>query len=140
MADARLRSTVLGFASAALTLAGCTPAGPPTYDFRGKVLYKGQPIELKAMGESKAGGGAQVWLVAQDGAEKQKKQAIVTQDGTFAFAEGNKPTAGRYKIVVEWRDNYPMGPDKLKGKFDEKSSTTFCTIPDDKEITVDVFK
>lgn len=137
MANKRTLCSGFAFLAGAIFLAGCTPAGPAVFDVTGKVTYKGEPMPMKKMGGQSIGG-VQVWLAPDGGASSEKKQAVVKEDGTFFFDTGNKPTAGKYKVVVIWQDDYPLGPDKLGKKFDEKNSKILRTIPDDKEIVIDV--
>ncbi len=121
----------------ALVVGGCSPAGPTTYDVRGKVTNNGQPLAVKRIGAQKIGG-VQVWLVKEGTNPPEQKQATVQDDGTFVFEGDNKPAAGKYKVCVKWQENYPIGPDKLGGKFDEKNSKVYRSIPEDKEINIDV--
>jgi hypothetical protein len=118
---------------------GCGSSAPKTYDVKGKLLLTGQPIPVKFDEISKAGGRVRLWIVKQDGGNPpERKEASMSKDGTFLFGEGNKPTAGTYKVCVKWQDSFPTAGDKLENKFDEKNTKIIRKVPEDGDWLIDV--
>ncbi len=128
--------TSFGFLLTALCVSGCSLGGPPKHVVKGQVTFKGQPMAVKPMV-----GKLRLWLVQQDVPPPvDPKFAIVQDDGNFVVngGDGSGIPAGKYKVCVVWQDDFPKGPDKLEGKFDEKSSKIYRKVPDDGDITLDV--
>lgn len=122
----------------ALAITGCGGGGPAKFDVKGKVLYQGKPMIVKEI-EGQRVGRLRVWFVQQDVPPPvEPREATVEPDGTFTFQADERPPAGKYRICVTWQDDYPTGPDRLSGKFDESTSPIFRTIPSDTPIEIDV--
>jgi hypothetical protein len=128
-----------------LAFSGCSESGPPKQIVKGKISDAGKVIVVKET-ESKAGGRLRVWLKSAD-AGKASGDAWVANvnyaDGTFTIAggDGRGMPAGKYKVFVEWKDDYPMGKDLLKEKFSETNSKIVRNIPPpDDMLIIDVSK
>ncbi len=124
------------FVVAVLALSSCS-SGPPKHIVKGKILYKGEPMKIQPMV-----GRLMVKFIEQDvPGPVDTKYAKVEEDGSFEVrGEGSGIVAGKYKICVEWYEAFGKTPDKLGGKFDEKSSNLFKKIPDDGFLQIDVSK
>lgn len=121
-------------ALAAFLLAGCGAGGPTRYTPTGKLTYNGQPMQVKPQV-----GKLRMWFVQQDAqGPVDLKYAIVEPDGRFRVPPENGLVAGKYKVCVVWQDEFPMGPDKLKGAFDEANSKLFVQVPTEKDLEIDV--
>ncbi|MBI2806809.1 MAG: hypothetical protein HYX68_17660 [Planctomycetes bacterium] len=122
-------ATVLG----CFVLTGC--GGVPKSVVTGRITNKGEPIPVKPMV-----GKLKVWFILQDVPPPvDPKYANVKDDGSFDVTDsGNGIVAGKYKICIQWYDNFPQGPDKLKERFSEKNSKIFRKIPDDGVLNIDV--
>jgi hypothetical protein len=104
---------------------------------KGKVSDAGKPLEVKPMV-----GKLQVFLMQQEVAGPvDKHQAVIKPDGSFEVkGAGAGIPAGKYKVCVIWQDDFPTGPDKLDGKFNEQNSPIVRKVPDDGDIVIDVSK
>jgi hypothetical protein len=123
---------------ATLLLAGCTPSGPTHYDVTGRITNKGEPLKAKEINGQKVGR-VRVWLVKADAPPPLTEyDAVVQPDGNFTITGPGAPEAGKYKVCVTWQDDYPLGPDKLKGKFNQQNSKIVRDIPSKEPINIDV--
>lgn len=136
MTTNRLALTATVLTMTAFVLIGCS-GEPPKFIVKGKVHDQGNPIPVKPMV-----GKLQVFLVQQDvTGPVDKHQAIIKDDGSFEIkSEGRGVIAGRYKVCVIWQDDFPTGPDKLKGKLNEQSSPLVVKVPEDGPLDIDVSK
>jgi hypothetical protein len=66
--------------------------------------------------------------------------AIVKPDGTFSVPgpSGRGIPAGKYRVEITWQDPFPMGADKLEGKFGKENSPVLVDIPSREDIDIDV--
>ena len=123
----------------ALALAGCS--SETLVQVKGRVHKNGQPLPVKEM-ESQAGGRVMVVFHCLDKGEKplHPQGAIVKSDGTFTVAGpgGNGIRPGKYRVEVTWQDPFPMGKDKLDGKFGKANSPVVVDIPSLEEIDINV--
>lgn len=124
------------FLYAILIATGCM-SGPPKHIVKGRITYEGKPMTVKAMV-----GKVLVKFIEQDVPPPvDPKFAKVDDDGNFEVrADGNGIVAGKYKICVEWYDEFGNTPDKLEGKVNEKNSTIYRKVPDDGVLEIDVSK
>ena len=126
-----------------LGLAGCSNS-EPRVEVKGKVHKNGQPLPVQVL-RSGAGGRVMVRLHALDQGESPPGPhgAIVKPDGTFSVpgAAGNGIPPGKYRVEITWQDPFPMGEDKLEGKFGKQNSPVIVDIPslEDIDINVDSF-
>ncbi len=86
-------------AIAVFSLAGCSPAGPPSAAVSGTVRLDGKPLVEGA-----------IRFVPVDGTPGQK-MSIPILDGTFAIAAANGPAVGRHRIEIESTDTAGLGMD-----------------------------
>ena len=123
-----------------LSLAGCS-SEPPVVMVRGKVHKNGAPLAVK---ESATGAGGRVMVLFHPmdsgGKPADAPSAIVKADGTFSLpgAAGRGIAPGKYRVEVKWQDPYPMGKDKLDGKFGKDSSPVVVEVPGAGDIDIDV--
>jgi len=123
-----------------LTLAGCS-SSERVVEVKGKVHQNGQPLAVQEL-PSGAGGRVMVRFYLLD--ENQKPltyhAAIVKSNGTFSVP-GNTGTGippAKYRVAITWQDSFPMGEDKLKGKFGKDNSPVVVEIPHPDEIDINV--
>lgn len=126
----------IGTLLAAFAVSGCS-SGPPKHIVKGKITFKGQPMKVQPQV-----GKVLVKFLEQDVPPPvDANYAKVDDDGSFEVrGDGNGIVAGRYKICVEWFEAFGKTPDKLNGRFDEKSSIIFKKVPDDGFLEIDVSK
>ena len=115
-----------------LALSACGESGPPKSVVKGTITNAGKVIPIKIT-ESKSGEFLRVWLKeANPGKLTDSYNAIIKfEDGTFTIpgGDGRGVPAGKYKVFIEWNDNFPMGKDLLKGRFSEANSKILRDIP-----------
>ncbi|MBI1831607.1 MAG: hypothetical protein HYR84_09180 [Planctomycetes bacterium] len=144
LASARSTLVILA-ASGFLAFAGCSESGPPKFVIKGKISKKGEVIPVKET-ESKAGGRLRVWLKPADGEKISDvwEAKVNYADGTFILAggDGRGVPQGKYKVCVEWKDDFPMGKDLLNKQFSETNTKIIREIPppNDGELIIDVSK
>lgn len=118
---------------------GCGGGGPPQYVVKGRVTNGGEVIPVKPMV-----GRLRVWFVLQEPSKPYdvKEAAVNPADGTFVVkgADGRGIPPGKYQVCIEWKDDFPLGPDKLDGKFNEANSRILRDIPAAEDIILDVAK
>jgi hypothetical protein len=127
-----------------LSLAGCS-GSDRLLEVKGMVHKNGQPLSVQEL-PSGAGGRVMVLFHALD--EGQESQgpygAIVKSDGTFSVPgpSGRGIPPGKYRVEIRWQDPFPMGNDKLEGKFGKQNSPVVVDIPsgDDLDINVASFR
>jgi hypothetical protein len=132
----RPRRTILTIALLVL-LSGCGSNSTPKYIVKGRITYKGEPIEVKPM----VGRLRVLFLQEEVPPPVDPKHASVKRDGTFEVrggADNAGIVAGKYKICVIWQDDFPRGPDKLDNQFDKENSRIYRRVPEDGEIVIDV--
>jgi hypothetical protein len=121
-----------------LSLAGCSE---PLVAVTGKVHKNGQPLPIKEM-PSAAGGRVMVRFhcLDQDKRDLSPQGAIVKADGTFSVpgATGSGIPPGKYRVEIKWQDPFPMGKDKLEGKFGKENSPVVVDIPSREDIDINV--
>jgi len=121
-----------------VSLAGCAE---PLAEVRGKVHNNGQSLVVKEQPNG-AGGRVMVLFHSVDPGKKDAGPhgAIVKPDGTFSVpgATGRGIPPGKYRVEVKWQDPFPMGKDKLEGKFGSENSPVVVDIPSPKDINIDV--
>src|SRR5262245_10144991 len=121
-----------------LGLAGCSES---LSEVKGKVHNNGQTLAVK---ESASGAGGRVMVLFHPQDESKKDDgphgAIVKSDGTFSVpgATGRGLPPGKYRVEVKWQDPFPMGKDKLEGKFGPENSPVVVDIPSPKDIDINV--
>jgi hypothetical protein len=121
-----------------LSLAGCSE---PLAEVKGKVHNNGQPLAVK---ESPSGAGGRVMVLFHSLDQGKKDEgphgAIVKPDGTFSVpgATGRGLPLGKYRVEVKWQDPFPMGKDKLEGKFGQENSPVVVGVPSPKDIDINV--
>src|SRR5947209_12227694 len=129
----------IGLLLTTVLVSGCGSAAPPTYIVKGRVTFKGEPMEVRPMV-----GRLRVLFIQQDVPPPvDPKHAAVKPDGSFEVRGGGDRTgipAGKYKICVIWQDDYPLGPDKLNDQFDQANSRIYRQVPDDGDILIDVIR
>lgn len=123
-----------------LSLAGCS-GSEPLVEVRGKVHKNGQPLPVKELA-SGAGGRVMVRFhcLDQDKKDSSPQGAIVKADGTFsvAGATGTGIPPGKYRVEIKWQDPFPMGKDKLDGKFGKENSPVVVDVPSREDIDINV--
>ena len=123
-----------------LSLTGCS-SSEPLYEVKGKVQRGGQPMVVQEM-RSGAGGRVMVLLHGVDPGEKYQGPygAIVKSDGTFSVPgpTGKGIPPGKYRVEITWQDPFPMGNDKLGGKFGRDNSPVEVDVPTEGDIDIDV--
>lgn len=120
-----------------LPLTGCA-RGEPRYTVTGRIHNGGKPLPVKPMV-----GRLNVlfYPVKEEGGKVvDPQQAVVKDDGTFSVpgTQGNGIPPGKYKIAVTWQDDYPLGPDKLKGAYKLEKTQIVRDVDGEKEIVIDV--
>jgi hypothetical protein len=129
----------LCFRSVPLILFVCVASGCGTRGYSrvtGKVVENGKPVTVSEKGV------IQVALVPEGGDNTSGFGTTVKSDGTFVVnkrADGNFPSAGKYRVGVQVYDPYP-GDDKYAGKFIAAKSPIIVEIKGDDELVVDVGK
>jgi hypothetical protein len=122
-----------------LGLAGCSTES--MVPVKGRVHKNGQPLAVKEL-PSGAGGRVMVLFHRVDQGAKplDPQSAIVQADGTFSLpgASGSGIPPGKYCVEVRWQDPFPMGQDKLQGKFSKEKSQVIVDIPSPGEIDINV--
>ena len=136
----RSRLLVLACVSLALTLPGCTSGPPRVTGVHGRLLDKGQPLQIP-QGLPPGDPGVRVTFYPMDEkAGTEAQQAVVNPDGTFTVPGNDRKgiPPGKYRIGVA------LGafgtPDKLKGAFGEKNSPIVRDVTGAEEIVIDVGK
>ena len=123
-----------------MSLAGCS-GSEPVVAVRGKVHKNGQPLSVKELPNA-AGGRVMVLFHNLDQGKKDlgPQGAIVKPDGTFSVpgATGGGIPAGKYRVEITWQDQFPMGKDKLEGKFGKENSPVVMDIPSPEDIDINV--
>jgi hypothetical protein len=131
----------VAFVLTALVMSGCSSGGPRKtgVDVKGRLSNKGTPMVAKTVNGQKVGR-VQLWLIKEGmPPPATRHSAQVNDDGTFYFDEGDRPEPGKYQVCVKWQDDYPTGPDKLGGRFDEGKSKIVRTISaTEPELVIDV--
>jgi hypothetical protein len=129
-----------------IALAGCGggSGGTPKHVVKGKISNGGSILEVKQL-PSKAGGNLKLWLIDTDQSKILDVYDADIDFATGAFVigggDGRGIPPGKYKVCVEWKDDYPGGPDKLKGRFSEENSKLVREIPPPSgELIIDVSK
>ena len=128
----------------ALSCVGCGGGGPPKHVIKGKITNGGNPMLVKIDPATKAGGNLRISLFNEDVSKRTDVYTAVIDYDTGAFTlnggDGRGIPAGKYKICVEWYDQYP-GPDKLNERFSEENSKIIREIPPpDGALNIDVSK
>jgi hypothetical protein len=125
----------------ALLLSLLTGCSEPMAEVTGKVHKSGQPLAVTES-PSAAGGRLMVLFHALDQGKAVDGPfgAIVKSNGTFTVpgASGRGIPPGKYRVEVKWQDPFPMGKDKLDGKFGPENSPVIVEVPGQKEIDIDV--
>lgn len=129
---ARRSLLVALLACLALPLAGC--GGPKLVTVKGTVVKDGLPVEV---------GGMKVLQVILIPAVT-KGEEYTTYPGEFVDPANGKfevkeVPVGKYKVVVNYFDPYPM-TNVLTGKFDEASTKLVVDVDGTKPIDVDIGK
>ncbi len=117
---------------------GCGQSGPPRQVIKGKVTKAGEVMKVKEQV-----GRLRLWLVPQDVKGADLIEAtVIAADGTFEVKgpDGRGIIAGKYRICLEWKDDFPFGKDKLEGKFSEANSKIIRDLPGSGDIILDVGK
>jgi hypothetical protein len=127
--------------SLALALPGCQSGTPKVTGVHGRLLDKGQPLQLPS-GMPPGDPGVRVTFYPTD-EEKQGKeaqQAVVNSDGTFTVPGNDRKgiIPGKYRIGVTL--GAFGGTDKLKGAFDPKTSPIVRDVTGNEEIIIDIGK
>jgi hypothetical protein len=122
------------------SLAGCA-GSDPLVEVKGKVHNDGRPLPVQEL-PSGAGGRVMVRFYGLDQGEKPPGPhgAIVKPDGTFSVpgASGRGIPPGKYRVEITWQDPFPMGKDKLEGKFGKENSPVVVDIPSREDIDINV--
>jgi hypothetical protein len=122
-----------------LVVAGCDNAPGPV-EVRGTITQKGKPISVRKMV-------GRVDVRFYPDVPKRSKNdlvdpyfAAVRPDGTFWVPgrDGMGIPPGKYRITITWTDAYPMGPDRLKGRFNQAHSRILRDVTGGEEIHLDV--
>jgi len=120
---------------------GLTGCGENLVLVRGKVHTNGKVLLVKKL-ESGAGGNVQVLFYPADKEAPVSPHSAIynIEDGTFTVPgdRGNGIPPGKYKVEVKWQDNYPIGPDKMKGAFSREKSQILLDIPAPAEVSINV--
>jgi len=123
-----------------VSLAGCS-GSEGMVEVKGKVHKSGQPLVVPIMPNG-TGGRVMVLFHAMEQGQKDwgPHGAIVKPDGTFALSgpKGNGIPPGKYRVEITWQDQFPMGDDKLEGKFGKENSPVVLEVPSPEEIDIDV--
>jgi hypothetical protein len=123
-----------------LSLAGCS-ASEPVVEVKGTVHKNGQPLPVQEL-PSGAGGRVMVRFHGLDLGERPQGPygTIVKPDGTFSVPgdTGRGIPPGKYRVEVTWQDQFPMGADKLEGKFGKQNSPVVVDVPSPKDIDINV--
>jgi hypothetical protein len=123
-----------------LSLAGCS-GSEALVEVKGKVHQNGQPLFVQEL-PSKAGGRVVIrfHVLDQDQRPLGYHGATVKPDGTFSVpgAGGRGIPPGKYRVEITWQDPYPMGNDKLEGKFGKENSPVVVDIPGSEDIDINV--
>jgi len=135
----RLVAAMLAATGTVISLAGCS--SELLVEVKGKVHKNGLPLAVKEL-ESQAGGRVMVLFHSLDKREKplDPQATIVKSDGTFTVAgpAGKGIPPGKYRVEVKWQDPFPMGKDKLEGKFGKDNSPVVVDVPSPVEIDINV--
>ncbi len=132
--------TVCAALGTMLTLAGCS-GSEPLVEVKGMVHRNGQPLHVQVL---RSGAGGRVMVLFHDldpGASSLGPYgAIVKPDGSFSVPgpSGKGIPPGKYRVEITWQDPFPMGADKLEGKFGQQNSPVEVTIPSDDGIDINV--
>lgn len=122
----------------ACLLLGCGSSGPPVVAVSGKITRNGETMAVKPMVGRLT---ISFYPVAAEGAAVVE-EADLQADGTFTVPgkNGNGIPPGKYKIAVVWQDDFPTGPDKLNGKYNEKNTPLIREIQAGSTLEIDVGK
>jgi hypothetical protein len=122
------------------SLAGCS-SSEPLAEVKGKVHNNGQPLRVQEL-RSGAGGRVMVLFHSLDQGDNHLGPygAIVKSDGSFSVpgAAGKGIPPGKYRVEIIWQDTFPMGEDKLDGKFGKENSPVVVDIAGGEDIDIDV--
>jgi hypothetical protein len=123
-----------------LCLTGCG-GSERLVEVKGKVHSNGQPLLVQEL-PSGAGGRVMVRFHGQDQGDKPQVPygAIVKSDGSFSIpgSSGRGIPPGKYRVEITWQDPFPMGKDKLEGKFGKENSPVVVDIPTGGDIDINV--
>ena len=123
-----------------LSLVSCS-GSEPLVEVKGTVHKNGQPLPVQEL-PSGAGGRVMVLFHGLDQGEKSRGPhgAIVKPDGTFSVpgAGGRGIPPGKYRVEITWQDPFPMGTDKLEGKFGKQNSPVVVDVPSRDDIDINV--
>ena len=126
----------------ALVLGGCT-SSEPLAEFKGRVHKNGEPLAVKEL-PSQAGGRVSVIFHSLDKRDPPLGPlgAKVSPDGAFTVAgpAGKGIPHGKYRVEIKWQDPFPMGKDKLEGKFGKDNSPVVVDVPSPDEVDINVAK
>lgn len=140
METAARHPALLAALAVILSLAGCS-SSEPVVEVKGKVHQNGQPLAVQVL-RSGAGGRVMVRFHALNQGDDPPGPygAIVKPDGTFSIpgSRGSGIPPGKYRVEITWQDSFPMGADKLDGKFGSENSPVIVEIPSDEDIDIDV--
>jgi hypothetical protein len=123
-----------------LSLTGCSNS-EPRVEVKGKVHKNGQPLRVQEL-RSGAGGRVMVLFHGLDQGDNHLGPygAIVKPDGTFSLPgpAGNGIPPGKYRVEITWQDTFPMGEDKLEGKFGKENSPVVVDVGGGEDVDIDV--
>ena len=138
MKTATRHLALIAAAGMLLSLVGCSE---PLVEVKGRVHQNGQPLPVKDS-PTAAGGRVMVLFHSLDpGHEGSGPQgAVVIPDGTWSVpgATGRGIPPGKYRVEVKWQDPFPMGDDKLEGKFGKANSPVVVDVPSGEDIDINV--
>lgn len=119
-------------------MVGCGSSGPPVVAVSGKITRNGEIMAVKPMVGRLT---LSFYPVAAEGAAVVE-EADLQADGTFTVPgkNGNGIPPGKYKIAVVWQDDFPTGPDKLNGKYNQKNTPLIREVQAGSPLVIDVGK